>query len=103
MEVPAIIKIRSDSKNPFNLSGSESNLFFFQKVKLIDPLGHLTNNLRDGILLKSMHCSTNGFSLLKYLTLDYISHLDDWKVGVGAMPILCELTLEDCKNLKIFP
>jgi NB-ARC domain/Rx N-terminal domain len=57
----------------------------------------------NGMLLKSMHCSVNGFPRLKYLTLSFFAHLEDWEVEVGAMPSLCELTLEDCFVLKKFP
>jgi Leucine-rich repeat (LRR) protein len=60
-------------------------------------------DLSFGKLVKSMHCSANGFPRLKYLTLFDFPDLEGWGVGVGAMPSLCELSIRNCINLKKFP
>ncbi|XP_019704027.1 putative disease resistance RPP13-like protein 3 isoform X2 [Elaeis guineensis] len=57
----------------------------------------------DVYLGKSMSCSAGGFPRLQHLILEGLHHLEEWRVGVGAMPCLTHLTIDGCWKLKMLP
>ncbi|XP_021801442.1 putative disease resistance protein At1g50180 [Prunus avium] len=51
----------------------------------------------------SLICSEGGFPFLKFLSLDCLEDLKEWKVEKGAMPSLCRLHIVHCLNLEEVP
>lgn len=47
-------------------------------------------------------CAT-GFLQLRELHLLYLTNLEVWKVEQGAMPLLSDLRILECGNLKMLP
>lgn len=47
-------------------------------------------------------CAT-GFLQLRELHLLYLTNLEVWKVEQGAMPLLSDLRILECSNLKMLP
>ncbi|XP_073106782.1 disease resistance RPP8-like protein 3 isoform X2 [Elaeis guineensis] len=52
---------------------------------------------------KSMSCSAGGFPRLQHLILEDLYDLEAWRVEVGAMPRLTNLTIRWCGMLKMLP
>ncbi|XP_073104125.1 disease resistance RPP8-like protein 3 isoform X2 [Elaeis guineensis] len=52
---------------------------------------------------RSMSCSAGGFPRLQHLILSCLNDLEEWRVGVGAMPCLTHLTIDGCRKLKMLP
>ena len=52
---------------------------------------------------EEMTCPTNSFLRLKILALRELPALREWRVEAGAMPLLSELTIEECYCLEMVP
>ena len=50
-----------------------------------------------------MVCSERGFLVLQTLVIGLCDNLEQWKVEEGAMPRLCRLKIECCRELKTIP
>ena len=53
--------------------------------------------------MKNMACSERGFLVLQTLVIGFCDNLEQWRVEEGAMPSLCRLKIEYCKELKTIP
>ncbi|XP_057778260.1 probable disease resistance protein At1g58602 [Salvia miltiorrhiza] len=52
---------------------------------------------------EEMTCPSNSFPRLKKLFLCQLPKLREWRVEAGAMPLLSELMIYNCSNLKMLP
>ena len=52
---------------------------------------------------KNMVCSERGFLVLQTLVIGLCDNLEQWRVEEGAMPSLCRLKIEYCRELKTIP
>ncbi|XP_027120908.1 putative disease resistance protein At1g50180 [Coffea arabica] len=50
-----------------------------------------------------MACHSLGFPRLRFLGLDVMERLEDWRVEEGAMPHLSHLRIRECTELKMIP
>lgn len=50
-----------------------------------------------------MVCSAMGFPKLNRLILHYLINLENWRVEEGSMPVLSELMITVCTQLKELP
>ncbi|XP_049390032.1 probable disease resistance RPP8-like protein 4 [Solanum stenotomum] len=86
-------------------------MMFLRNSKLREdpmPILGMLSNLRNLILYgayegKEIMCSDNSFSQLEFLCLDQLSNLKIWHLGTNAMPLINDLHIKNCRNLKEIP
>ncbi|KAL8116277.1 hypothetical protein AgCh_022686 [Apium graveolens] len=57
----------------------------------------------DAFLGAEMVCTATGFPQLRKLGLQNLHGLKKWRMDEGAMPNLCSLEVDHCRNLEMFP
>ncbi|XAR48917.1 hypothetical protein NMG60_11031905 [Bertholletia excelsa] len=73
-------------------------------MPVLEKLHNLRSLLLGGPFLgKEIVCTVRGFPRLKYLKLDGLGELEEWKLEEGAMPNLIKLSIVFCVKLKMIP
>ncbi|XP_052172030.1 LOW QUALITY PROTEIN: probable disease resistance protein At1g58602 [Diospyros lotus] len=70
-------------------------------LEMLPNLSYLS--LLNAFVGKEVVCSIGGFPRLQRLSLLNMHNLEEWRVEEGAMPILSQLWIASCKELKKIP
>ncbi|XP_042460883.1 putative disease resistance protein At1g59780 [Zingiber officinale] len=106
---PARIHIEAENSRIFSnlisLAISRTRLEKDEDIALLASLANLEHLLvyLDAFVGRVLVFPKGGFPRLQEIELLDLSTLEQWEVGEGAMPLLRELRLWDCINLRMLP